>query len=56
MAQYRQTVLVPLPKQHLSEKDWYSRNARGRRLDNRRGEEVNSIIAFFKRRGHSREL
>ncbi len=49
MAQYVQTVLVPLPRQHLSEKEWYSKNSYGRRGDNKRREEVNSIIAFFRR-------
>jgi hypothetical protein len=49
MAQYRQTVLIPLPKQRLSDKDWYSKGQyQARRQTNRRNQEINSILAFFK--------
>ncbi len=48
MKYYRQTVLMPLPKQELSDKDWYRNSRNPGRYDNKRKEQINSIVAYFK--------
>ncbi len=47
MVQY-QTVLMPLPKQRLSDKGWYRDSRKGNANNNRLNSEINSILVFYK--------
>ena len=47
MTQY-QTVLMPLPKQRLSDKNWYKESRKGIKNSNRLNREINSILVFYK--------
>ncbi|MBR4503517.1 MAG: hypothetical protein IKP20_00805 [Candidatus Methanomethylophilaceae archaeon] len=47
MVQY-QTVLMPLPKQRLSDKGWYKESQKRRANSSKLNSEINSILVFYK--------
>ena len=49
MASYTQTLLMPLPKQHLRDmrSEPMGRGYRNSEFRNRRSEEINSILSYY---------